>query len=85
MYNEINTNQLKKAGQYVLSDVVLTSFQSSEGRNEPKKISIRSLVTEINIYESLNNKVLSGNITEIVGLTETDGISVFSKSSRVKI
>ena len=62
MYNEINTNQLKQAGQYVLSDVVLTSFQSSEGRNEPKKISIRSLVTEINIYESLNNKVLSGNI-----------------------
>jgi len=62
MYNEINTNQLKQAGQYVLSDVVLTSFQSSEGRNEPKKISIRSMVTEINIYESLNNKVLSGNI-----------------------
>ena len=62
MYNEINTNQLKQAGQYVLSDVVLTSFQSSEGRNEPKKISIRSLVTEINIYESLVNKTLSGNI-----------------------
>ena len=62
MYNEINTNQLKQAGQYVLSDVVLTSFQSSEGRKEPKKISIISIVTEIKLYESLNNKVLSGNI-----------------------
>ena len=62
MYNKINTNQLDQAGKYVLSDVVLTSYQSSEGRNEPKKISIRSLVTEINIYESLTKNVLSGNI-----------------------
>lgn len=62
MYNDINTNQLNQAGQFVLSDVVLTSYQSSEGRNEPKKISIRSLVTEINIYESISTNVLSGNI-----------------------
>ena len=62
MYNKINTNELNQAGQYVLSDVVLTSFQSHEGRSEPKKISIRSLVTEINIYESLTSNTLSGNI-----------------------
>ena len=58
MYNDINTNQLNQAGQYVLSDVVLTSYQSSEGRNEPKKISIRSLVTEINIYESILKMII---------------------------
>ena len=62
MYNEINTDQLRSAGQYSLSDVVVTSFQSSQGKSEPKRISIRSLVSEVNIYESLINKSLSGNI-----------------------
>lgn len=62
MYNEINTTQLKNAGQYSLSDVVLVSYQSSQGKSEPKRISIRSLVSEVNIYESLTNKTLSGNI-----------------------
>ena len=62
MYNDINSSELKQAGQYVLSDVVLTSFQSSEGQNKPKRISVRSMVTELNIYESLTNKTISGNI-----------------------
>ena len=62
MYNDINTNQLNNAGQYSLSDVVLVSYQSSQGKSEPKRISIRSLVSEVNIYESLTNKVLSGNL-----------------------
>jgi len=63
MYNQINTDELKNAGQYVLSDVVLVSYVSADGNsNQPKRISIRSLVTEINVYESLTNKTLSGNI-----------------------
>ena len=62
MYNDINTNQLNRAGQYSLSNVDLVSYQSSQGKNEPKRISIRSLISEINIYESLNNKTLSGNV-----------------------
>ena len=62
MYNDINTSQLERAGQYSLSDVRLVSYQSSEGQNKPKRISIRSLVTELNIYESLTNKSISGNI-----------------------
>ena len=62
MYSEINTEQLKLPGQYSLSDVVLVSYQASGGSTNPKRISIRSLVTEINIYESLDNKCLSGNI-----------------------
>jgi len=62
MYNDINTEQLNRAGQYSLSDVQLVSYQSTEGQNKPKRISVRSLVTELNIYESLINKTLSGNI-----------------------
>ena len=45
-----------------LSDVVLVSYQASGGSTNPKRISIRSLVTEINIYESIDSKCLSGNI-----------------------
>jgi len=62
MYNDINTEQLNRAGQYSLSDVQLVSYQSSEGQNKPKRISVRSLVTELNVYESITNKTLSGNI-----------------------
>lgn len=62
MYNDINTEQLNRAGQYSLSDVQLVSYQSSQGQSNPKRISVRSLVTELNIYESLTNKTLSGNI-----------------------
>jgi len=62
MYNDINRNQLTQAGKYVLSDVKLVSYQSSDGRSEPKKISVRSMLTEVNIYESLTSKSLSGSI-----------------------
>ena len=62
MYSEINTDELKSAGQYSLSDVTLVSYQSAAGSSNSKKISIRSLVAEINIYESLDSKCLSGNI-----------------------
>ena len=62
MYSEINTDELKSAGQYSLSDVTLVSYQSAAGTSNPKRISIRSLVTEINIYESIDSKCLSGNI-----------------------
>ena len=58
MYNDINTSQLSRAGQYSLSDVQLVSYQSFRGQTSPKRISIRSLVTEINIYESIVNKSL---------------------------
>lgn len=34
MYNDINTEQLNRAGQYSLSDVQLVSYQSSQGQSE---------------------------------------------------
>ena len=39
MYSEIDTAQLEKAGDYVLSDIELVSFQAADGSN-PKRISI---------------------------------------------
>ena len=62
MYSEINTDELKSAGQYSLSDVKLVSYQSAAGTSNSKRISIRSLVSELNIYESIDSKCLSGNI-----------------------
>jgi len=62
MYNQINADTLTKAGQFALSDILLISYQSSDGGSEPKKVNVRSLVLEINIYEDIFSKTLSGNI-----------------------
>ena len=62
MYNQINPDILRKAGDYILSDVTLVSYQTADGQN-PRKISVRDAVAEFNIYESINNKCLSGDIT----------------------
>ena len=37
MYSEINTDELKSAGQYSLSDVTLVSYQSAAGSSNPKE------------------------------------------------
>ena len=68
MYNQINSDALTKAGRFLLSDVTLTSYQSADGANIPKRIGVRSLVVEINIYESIYSKGLSGNIVLVDGL-----------------
>ena len=62
MYDQINADTLTKAGQFVLSDVQLISYQSFEGGSEPKKVSVRSQIMEINIYEDIFTKGLSGNV-----------------------
>tara|TARA_B100000029_G_scaffold350148_1_gene342560 strand:- start:223 stop:1713 length:1491 start_codon:yes stop_codon:yes gene_type:complete len=63
MYSEIDTSKLTSAGRYLLDDVVLVSYQSADGSNKnAKSVSIRSLVQEINIYESLEGPGLSGNV-----------------------
>ena len=64
MYNEIDTDKLTSAGRYLLDDIVLVSYQSADGSNKnAKRISVKTLVTEINLYESLEGPGLSGNIT----------------------
>lgn len=65
MYSTIDPNAIKKPGDFILSDVILTSYRSESGGNESFKLSVRSLITEVNIYESIFNKTLSGDITLI--------------------
>ena len=62
MYDQINADTLTKAGQFVLSDVHLISYQSNDGGSEPKKVSVRSQIIELNIYEDIFTKGLSGNV-----------------------
>ena len=62
MYDQINADTLTKAGQFVLSDVQLISYVSSDGGSEPRKLSVRSQIMEINIYEDIFTKGLSGNV-----------------------
>ncbi|SVC20917.1 uncharacterized protein METZ01_LOCUS273771, partial [marine metagenome] len=73
MYSEIDTDKLTKAGRFLLDDITLVSYQSADGSNKnAKSISIKSLVQEINLYESLEGPGLSGNI--VVG----DGQAIVS-------
>ena len=72
MYNQINADTLTKAGQFALSDIQLISYQSSDGGSEPKKVSVRSLVLEINIYEDIFSKGLSGNVVLLDGQNLTN-------------
>ena len=67
MYNQINADTLTSAGQFALSDIQLISYVSAEGGSEPKKVSVRSQVIEINIYEDLFGKGLTGNIVMVDG------------------
>jgi hypothetical protein len=53
-----------EAGSYILSDeVLLTSYLSEAGTNDPISINIRQLMQEIQIFEGINKSVLSGYIT----------------------
>ena len=55
--------KVDRPGAYELSDVILISYQSFDGSGTPKRLSIRSLVQEVSIYESLDGKFLSGDMT----------------------
>ena len=63
MYSEIDTDKLTSAGRFLLDDITLVSYQSADGSNKnAKSVSIKSLVQEINLYESLEGPGLSGNV-----------------------
>ena len=63
MYSQIDKDRLTKAGRFLLDDITLVSYQSADGSNtNAKAVSIKSLVLEINIYESLEGPGLSGNV-----------------------
>ena len=62
MYSQLNSNELKKAGDYVLSQISIISKESFDGSSAAKKIDITSLVVEINIYEDIDEKNLTGQV-----------------------
>jgi hypothetical protein len=64
-YDSLDSTVIKKAGDYVLSDIRLVSYRTADGSNEPDKIAIETMVIEMNIYESIFNKTLSGNLVII--------------------
>lgn len=65
VFDTLDESVLKKPGQYLLTDVVLVSYMSINGDNIAKKIGIDTLVADLNIYESIYNKTLSGNIVVV--------------------
>ena len=62
MYSFINPSVYVKPGNFELTDILLTSYKSGNNDNTPTKIDIKKLALEVNIYESIFNKTLTGNI-----------------------
>lgn len=62
VYDTLDDSAIKKPGAYSLTDINLISYTSANGDNEPKKVSIETLVIDLNIFESIHNKTLSGNV-----------------------
>jgi len=52
-----------RPGAFELGDVILISYRSFDGAGTPKRLDIRNLITEFNIYESLEGNFLSGDMT----------------------
>ncbi len=61
LYDTLDGSVLHKAGGYALSDISILSYQASDG-SEPDSIDIETMVIDLNIYESIHNKCLSGNM-----------------------
>ena len=62
MYSFINPSVYGRPGNFQLTDILLTSYRSGNNDSIPTKLDIKSLVLEVNIYESIFNKTLSGNV-----------------------
>src|SRR5210317_683290 len=54
-----------RPGAFELGEVILISYRSYDGAGTPKRLDIRNLLTEFNIYESIEGNFLSGDMTLI--------------------
>jgi len=52
-----------RPGAFELSDIILISYRSFDGSGTPKRLSIRDLVQEFSIYESIDGKFITGDMT----------------------
>ncbi len=59
------TDQIDRAGAFQLGGVNLISYSSFDGDGTPKRLDIRDLMVEFNIYEDLNSQFMSGDMTLI--------------------
>ena len=62
MYGTIDREKLEFPGHFTIGSIFLTSYRASALLQTPQRIDITKLVGEINIYEGIKNKVLTGNI-----------------------
>lgn len=68
MYNQINPGVFRRAGEYILSNVLITSYQSSSlGQSQPKKIDITKIIGDLNVFESIFDKTISGHLSVLDG------------------
>ena len=61
------TVKYDRPGAFQLGAVNLVSYTSIDDSGTPKRLDIRNLIVEFNIYEDLNSPFLSGDITLIDG------------------
>ena len=61
------TDQIDRAGAFQLGGVNLISYSSFDGDGTPKRLDIRNIMVEFNIYEDINSPFLSGDLTLIDG------------------
>ena len=52
-----------RPGAFKLGGVNLISYKSFDGDGTPKRLDIRGLIVEFNIYEDLTSPFLSGDMT----------------------
>ena len=52
-----------RPGAFQLSEVNLISYKSPDGSGTPARLDIRNLITEFNIYESLDSNFITGDIS----------------------
>ena len=79
-----------RPGAFELGDVILVSYRSFDGSDTPKRLDIRNLLTEFNIYESIDGNFLSGDMTLLdatnaiqeLPITGFERIEFFSTNTR---
>ena len=82
-----------RPGAFELSDIFLTSYANDLETGQPNRLNIRNIVTEFNIYESLDSKFLSGdmiltdatNVIQTLPLTGFERVEFFFRSPNTTV
>jgi len=82
-----------RPGAFELSDIILTSYANDAKTGLPNRLNIRNIVSEFNIYESLDSKFLSGdmiltdatNVIQTLPLTGFERIEFFFRSPNTTV